>query len=109
MEEDKIEQTSGRGGKREGAGAPQGNQNSSKNNRMWAETIKREAIQKPERMRRIVEKLYDKAEEGDLAAMKEIGDRIDGKAVATTELSGIDGTQLPIGITVEYVRPDNKD
>lgn len=108
--EDKdITKTSGRGGKREGAGAPEGNKNSSKINRLWADTIKRKAKQNPERMGRIVDKLFDKAEDGDLAAMREIGDRIDGKAVATTELSGLDGTQLPLGITVEYVRPKDKD
>jgi len=48
--------------------------------------------------------LINKAKEGDISAIKEFGDRVDGKSVSTTELSGIDGTDLPIGITVEYVK-----
>jgi hypothetical protein len=111
MEHDdkQIEQTNTHGGKREGAGAPLGNKNSSKDNRMWASSIKRHAVQNPEKMGRIVNKLFEKAEDGDLAAMREIGDRIDGKSVATTELSGIDGSDLPLGITVKYVKPDSRD
>jgi hypothetical protein len=44
-----------------------------------------------------------------MSAIKEIGDRIDGKSVSTTELSGIDGSDLPLGITVKYVKPDSTD
>src|SRR5689334_10359715 len=33
----------------------------------------------PHRLRRIAEKLAEKAEEGDLAAIREIADRLDGK------------------------------
>lgn len=69
------------GGAREGAGAPEGNQNSSKNNRLWAETIKRAVTQSDgERLRRIAEALLVKAEDGDMTAIKELGDRLDGKA-----------------------------
>jgi len=68
------------------AGAPEGNKNSSKNNRLWAETIKRAVIQAdPDRLRRIAEALLSKAEEGDLAAIKELGDRLDGKAMQAVE------------------------
>lgn len=75
------------------AGAPEGNKNSSKNNRLWAETIKRAVAQSdPERLRRIAESLLNKAEEGDLGAIKELGDRLDGKAMQaveqTTEVTG---------------------
>ena len=62
------------------AGAPEGNTNSSKNNRLWAETIRRAVVQAdPERLRRIAESLLIKAEEGDMQAIKELGDRLDGK------------------------------
>lgn len=37
--------------------------------------------QDPDRLKRMAEKIWQKAEEGDLAAFKEITDRIDGKAV----------------------------
>lgn len=33
----------------------------------------------PQRLRRIAEKLTEKAEEGDLAAIRELADRLDGK------------------------------
>ncbi len=69
-----------------GAGAPEGNQNSSKNNRLWAETIKRAVTQSDsERLRRIAEALLTKAEDGDMSAIKELGDRLDGKAQQTID------------------------
>jgi len=62
-------------------GAPEGNNNSNKNNRLWANTIKRAIAQSDgERLRKIAEALLDKAEQGDMAAIKELGDRIDGRA-----------------------------
>ena len=73
-------------------GAPLGNTNSSKENRLWANTIRRVHVQSEgERLRRIAEKLYTMAEEGDIQAIKEIGDRLDGKPTQSTELSGPDG------------------
>jgi hypothetical protein len=82
-----------------GAGAPLGNQNSSKNNRLWAETIKRVVVQGDgETLRRVAEALILKAQEGDIAAIRELGDRLDGKSVATTELSGADGKDLVINV-----------
>lgn len=62
-----------------------GNDFSSKNNRLWRETLRRVAAQSPEKLRRIAEALYDKAAEGDVAAIKEIGDRLDGKAIQAIE------------------------
>jgi hypothetical protein len=38
-----------------------------------------EAEDNPRKLRRIAEKLFDKAAEGDVAAIKEIADRLDGK------------------------------
>lgn len=61
--------------------APENNENSSVNNRLWANTIRRAVTQAdPDRLRRIAERLLDAAEEGNLGAIKELGDRIDGKA-----------------------------
>lgn len=77
-----------------GAGAPLGHTNSSKNNRIWGNIIRKLAIQEDyKRLHAMAEKLYDKAIiDGDLAAMKEVGDRVDGKVVQqidqTTEHSG---------------------
>lgn len=71
--------------------APEGNDFAKKSNRLWGETLRRIAVQNPEKLRAIAESLYAKAAEGDVQAVKEIGDRLDGKAVQATELSGPDG------------------
>ena len=90
-------------------GAPVGNTNSSKNNRIWGNIIRKLAIQEDyRRLHAIAEKLYEKAAEGDLGAAKEIGDRLDGKSVATTELTGVDGSNLPISIAIDFVKPKDE-
>jgi hypothetical protein len=91
-------------------GAPAGNTNSNKNNRIWANTIRKLAIQEDyRRIHAIAEKLFEKAAEGDLGAAKEIGDRLDGKAVAIQEITGADGKDLPIGIGISFVKPDDSN
>lgn len=70
--------------------APEGNENSSLNNRLWANTIRRAVVQAdPDRLRRIAEAMLDKAEEGDMSAIRELGDRLDGKVAQT--IQGPDG------------------
>ena len=70
-----------------------GNKNSSKENRLWGNIVRKLAIQEDyRRLHALAEKLYEKAAEGDLAAIKEVGDRLDGKATQqidqNTEHSG---------------------
>lgn len=87
-------------------GAPIGNTNSSRSNRIWGNIIRKLAMQEDyKRLHAMAEKLYEKAAEGDLGAIKEVGDRLDGKAIATTELSGVDGKDLPISIGLDFVKP----
>jgi len=75
-------------------GGQPNNTNSSKNNRLWAETIKRAVTQSDsERLRRIAEALLTKAEDGDMSAIKELGDRLDGKPNQTVD-SNITGELL---------------
>ena len=65
-----------------------GNTNASKN-RPWAAAINRALAQgDANRLRGLAEKLIDKALEGDMAALKELGDRVDGKSLATIEYTG---------------------
>jgi hypothetical protein len=76
-----------------GSGAPLGNQNSSKSNRLFGETIKRIVTQSDgEVARKIAEALILKAQDGDISAIREFADRVDGKVVQqidqNTELSG---------------------
>lgn len=83
--------------------APEGNANSSINNRLWANTIRRAVLQADaNKLRAIAEKLIEKAAEGDMQAIKELGDRLDGKPSQSTEISGPDGGAIPIGINVQF-------
>lgn len=71
------------------AGAPLGNKNGAKQNRIWGETIRRVVAQgKAEKIRKLAEVLVAKAEEGDIAALKEIGDRLDGKSAQQVQIQG---------------------
>jgi hypothetical protein len=73
------------------AGAPKGNTNAVKS-RPWADAINKALCQsrdgKPAKLRALAEKLVDQALEGDMTAMKEMGDRVDGKALASIEVKG---------------------
>jgi hypothetical protein len=65
------------------AGAPVGNQNAKKG-RIWAEAIKRAVARKfngdlNHGLDRLAEKLVDAVSNGDLPALKEFGDRMEGK------------------------------
>lgn len=89
-----------------GRGAPKGsnigNKHSSLDNRMWRNAIRRAVIQgqagdQPGQvLREIADKLVDMARGGDINAMREIGDRLDGKAVQSTEISGPDGGPVEV-------------
>lgn len=79
-------------------GAPEGNKNATKN-RPWAEAINRVLVAEDgKKMRALAEKLVEKALEGDVAALKEVGDRSDGKAMQA--IVGADGGP----VVVEIVR-----
>lgn len=85
------------------AGAPEGNKNSSKNNRLWAETIKRAVTQADgQKLRAIADALIEKAAEGDIQAIKELGDRLDGKPMQSIDAS-VEGN-----VTVQIVRYADK-
>lgn len=62
-----------------------------------------------QRLRRIAEKVALLAEEGDMAAIKEIGDRLDGKPAQTTVVQG-DEEGGPVRFQkIERVIVDPKD
>lgn len=83
-------------------GAPVGNTNATKN-KPWAEALARVNIQSEgAKMRALAEKVWQMALDGDQQAIKEIAERSDGKAVATTEVSGPDGSGIPVTINVRF-------
>ena len=72
--------------------APKGNQNAAKGAE-WRSAIKRALARKSgenwrKGLDKVAEKFIEAAEKGDPWAMKEIGDRIDGKPAQSVTLSG---------------------
>ncbi len=87
--------------------APAGNTNSNKNNRLWADTIRRAVVQADgAKLRAIADALIQKAAEGDIQAIKELGDRLDGKAAqAVIHAGDEDGGPIRGEVTINFVRP----
>jgi hypothetical protein len=65
-------------------GAPKGNQNAAKP-KIITEAIRKHLIQNPEDANKIVNVLIKKALEGDLYAIKELMDRLEGKPTQSVE------------------------
>lgn len=93
------------------AGAPRGNNNAGQG-KAWKEALRRairEAYAGQEfdaALAALATKLV-KQTDGDnaIAALKEIGDRLDGKPAQAIEASGPDGGPVQTNLTVEFVRP----
>lgn len=89
--------------------APLGNHNGAKG-KQWAEAVKRAIRAKygkewDESLAELAKGLVDAAADGDLQALKEIGDRLDGKPKQQTEISGPDGSAIPMRTVVNFVTP----
>jgi hypothetical protein len=64
-------------------GAPIGNKNATKN-KLWEDALRRALLAEDgKKLRSLADKLIARAEEGDVTALKEIGDRMDGKPTQT--------------------------
>ena len=89
-----------------GRGGQPGN-NNAKKNKMFYDRIQKHLIQNPAKLEKIVETLVQEAQNGTPWAVKEIMDRVDGKAVQATEISGSDGNAIEIS-QIEFVikRPE---
>jgi hypothetical protein len=58
--------------------------------KLWRDALRRavlKRVEKAQRLDRIAEKVAALAEAGDMAAAREIGDRLDGKPAQTTDLT----------------------
>jgi len=86
--------------------AMKGNQNARK--KPFTEQMKRHLLANPKKLEKIIEKMVDEAVEGNLAAAKEIMDRVEGKAIQQTEISGPDGAELVKGIGFMFVDGNDK-
>jgi hypothetical protein len=88
-------------------GAPLGNQNGKKG-KLFYNQLRKVLVQEDSRkLRTIAEKLVDAAEQGEPWAVKEIMDRVDGKSVQATEISGVDGEAIELK-QIEFIikRPE---
>ena len=87
--------------------APIGNTNAVKG-KMFYDKLRKRLTQEPHRLERIVNELITQAEQGEAWAVKEVIDRLDGKAVQTTEMQNSDGTPILSGIQVMFVKPSDE-
>jgi hypothetical protein len=96
-QEDKIESN--------GRGAPVGNKNAAKGAQLTA--MLEFALNKNDKelLREGIDNVAKAFAAGERWAIEFAFDRIEGKSVARTELTGIDGSPLPMGISVEYIKP----
>lgn len=78
-------------------GAPKGNQNAARG-RVWREAIDRAIKRDRKALDNVARALLTAAQAGDMQAIKELGDRLDGKAVQAIEASGPDGGPLTVNI-----------
>ena len=85
-----------------GGGQP-GNQNAKKG-KLFYDALRIALLQEDrKRLRSITDKLVKAAENGDAWAVKEIMDRMDGKPVQSTEISGLDGGIFETLTTINIV------
>ena len=77
------------------SGAQPGNDNAAKGKK-WKDAIHYALCQDKQALQAIAKALIDKAKEGDVSAIKEFGDRIDGKVAQGIE--GPDGGPLIIEV-----------
>ncbi len=88
------------------AGAPLGNQNGAKG-KLWAAAIQRALDIRTSRLDRkqavddLAEKLLAKCDEGDMAALKELGDRLDGRPAQALQLTGDKEAPVCINVTAQ--------
>lgn len=81
-------------------GAPKGNQNATKT-KVWSAAIeralaKRSKVAKVEALDELAEKLLANCDAGDMAALKELGDRLDGKPAQA--ITGADGAPITVQV-----------
>ena len=85
-------------------GAPLGNKNASKN-KPFLDAMRRAIAQNPQRIASIVNKVLEQAESGEAWAVKEIADRLDGKAVQANTFEDAEGNNILNAIEVRFVKP----
>lgn len=90
--------------------APLGNQNAAKA-KLWTAAIERalekRGVSKVEALDSLAEKLLMKADDGDMQALKELGDRLEGKPKQQIDLGNADGEAFKTVTRIELVAPSD--
>jgi hypothetical protein len=69
-----------------------------------AATLRKIVIQNPQRLHNVADRLLALAEEGDMPAIKEVFDRLDGRSVQSTEISGPEGSAIKVDFAGDLAR-----
>ena len=78
-------------------GAPLGNTNASKENRLFGDALRRAIAQEEgKRVRESVEQLLTKAANGDLPSIQVLADRLDGKAAQAVTVGNAEGETFEV-------------
>jgi hypothetical protein len=88
-------------------GAPLGNQNASKKNRLLRDGLKRHLVQNPEDVRLINEILVEKAKAGEQWAQQLVRDQSDGKAPQPI-VGDDDEPAIQVSGVIKLVKPEDK-
>lgn len=88
-------------------GAPTGNHNAARA-KVWTAAIQRVIARDKVGMEALAQSLVDKAKSGDMIALKEIGDRLEGKPKQTIEGPGLEGEHKLIVEVVRFANPNPK-
>lgn len=81
--------------------APAGNQNAKKG-KLWSDALRKALVAEDgKKLRKLADKLVALAMKGNVMAIKEIGDRMDGKPAQA--IVGADGGDFQAKVTVEFV------
>lgn len=88
-------------------GAPVGNDNAKKN-KIWSEALRKYITQNPKALAAAAQALITKAQDGDISAIKELGDRLEGKAVQQVVNSGDEENPIMHQINFNIVDPKDK-
>ena len=92
-----------------GRGAPIGNKNAAKGAQLTAMLSYALDANDKQRLRQGIDNVAKAFAEGERWAVEFVFDRIEGKSIARTELSGVDGSPLPLGLSIEFVKPEKEN
>lgn len=87
----------------------QPNNINAKKGRLFFDQLRKELVQEDAiKLRMIARKLVEAAQDGEPWAVKEIMDRVDGKAIQVTEMSGLDGGAIETvtSININLKKPE---